>query len=126
MVPEELNQCWSEDFILDALRDGQRFQTFNVIDDRGREALAIEIDSSLGCKAGGRGLDRLAEFWGLPRSLRFDNGSELTSIAVAVWAEQNGVELDLSNPASRCRPALSNDLTGRIWRRFSIFIYLKI
>ena len=32
--------------------DGRRFRTFNVIDDRNREALAIVIDFKLACRAG--------------------------------------------------------------------------
>ena len=31
----------------DALWDGRRFRTFNVVDDFNREALAIEVDFSL-------------------------------------------------------------------------------
>ena len=39
-VPETMNECWSADFMSDALWDGRRFRTFNVVDDFSREALA--------------------------------------------------------------------------------------
>jgi len=44
---EAINGSWSVDFMSDALWDGHRFRTFNVIDDFNREALAVEIDLNL-------------------------------------------------------------------------------
>jgi putative transposase len=44
---EAINGNWSIDFMSDALWDGRRFRTFNVIDDFSREALAVEIDLNL-------------------------------------------------------------------------------
>ena len=40
--PIRSNISWSMDFTSDALRDGRRFRTFNVLDDYNREALLIE------------------------------------------------------------------------------------
>jgi putative transposase len=97
-VPPQTNKSWSADFMSDALGDGRRFRTFNVIDDHNREVLAIEIDLNLGSRRVIRVLDRLAETRGLPERIRFDNGPEFTSIAVADWAEQNCVELDFIKP----------------------------
>lgn len=97
-VPEAANECWSADFMSDALWDGRRFRTFNVVDDFNREALQIEVDLSLPSQRVVRVLDRIAEWRGLPRRLRFDNGPEFTSIAVADWAEQNNVELEFIKP----------------------------
>jgi len=97
-VPEGANQSWSADFMSDALTDGRRFRTFNVIDDHRREVLAIEIDLNLGSRRVVRVLDRIAETRGLPDRIRFDNGPEFTSIAVADWAERNQVELEFIRP----------------------------
>ena len=47
VVPEQLNQSWSMDFMSNTLDNGYRFRTVIVIDDYNREALAIEIDLSL-------------------------------------------------------------------------------
>ena len=47
LVPQKPNQVWSADFMSDALYNGVRFRTFNVLDDFNREALKIEIDTSL-------------------------------------------------------------------------------
>jgi putative transposase len=97
-VPEAANRCWSADFMSDALWDGRRFRTFNVVDDFNREALAIEVDTSLPSQRVTRVLDKIAEWRGLPRRLRFDNGPEFTAIAVADWAEANQVELEFIKP----------------------------
>lgn len=98
IVPEAAGQSWSADFMSDALIDGRRFRTFNVIDDHRREALAIEIDLNLGSQRVVRVLDRIAEARGLPGKLRLDNGPEFTSIAIADWAERNQVELEFIKP----------------------------
>jgi putative transposase len=44
------NKSWSMDFMSDAMASGRKFRTFNVIDDCTREALAIEVDTSLSSK----------------------------------------------------------------------------
>ena len=46
-VPVAINQVWSMDFMSDALMDGRKFRTFNVIDDYNREGLGIEVDFSV-------------------------------------------------------------------------------
>jgi putative transposase len=60
-VPNMVNQCWSMDFMSDALRDGRRFRTFNVLEDFNREILAIEVDLNLPAARVIRVLDRIAE-----------------------------------------------------------------
>lgn len=47
MQPARRNACWSVDFMSDSLIDGRTFRTFNVIDDFNREALWVEVDTSL-------------------------------------------------------------------------------
>jgi len=37
--------------------------------------------------------DRITAWHGYPEKLRMDNGPELVSVAIADWAEENGVEL---------------------------------
>ncbi len=51
------NECWSADFMSDALWNERRFRTFNVVDDYNREALGIEIDLSLPSGRPGSGSD---------------------------------------------------------------------
>src|SRR5690606_40615109 len=46
-VPLLPDAVWSADFMADALACGRRFRTFNVVDDFNREALHIEVDTSI-------------------------------------------------------------------------------
>ncbi|WP_414730539.1 DDE-type integrase/transposase/recombinase, partial [Xanthomonas vasicola] len=84
------NAGWSIDFMSDALWDGRRFRTFNVIDDFSREALAIEVDLNLPAARVIRTLERIAAWRGYPGKLRLDNGPEFVALALAEWAERKG------------------------------------
>ncbi len=64
---EAPNACWSADFMSDALWDGQRFRTFNAVDDFNREALAVETDLNLPAPRVIRVLERIAAWWGYPQ-----------------------------------------------------------
>lgn len=97
-VPDSINQCWSADFMSDALWHGKRFRTFNLVDDFNREVLAIEIDTGLPAQRITRVLDRVAVDRGYPAKLRVDNGPELTSVHMATWAEIHDVELEFIQP----------------------------
>lgn len=93
-----MNGCWSIDFMSDALLSGQRFRTFNVLDDFSREILAVEVDTNLPAARIIRVLDRIAAWRGYPAKLRMDNGPEFISVQLAGWAEQHDVELEFIQP----------------------------
>jgi putative transposase len=97
-VPDYANDCWSIDFMSDVLYSGQRFRTFNVVDDYNRECLAIEIDTNLPAERMIRVLNRISAWRGYPLKIRLDNGPELISIAMAEWAEENRVKLEFIQP----------------------------
>ena len=82
----------------DALWNGRRFRTFNVLDEFNREALRIEVDTSLPAARVVRALNELVELRGKPRRIRLDNGPELVSQILAQWAKDNGVELMFTQP----------------------------
>lgn len=93
-----MNRCWSVDFMSDALMSGQRFRTFNVLDDFSREVLAVEVDINLPAARVIRVLERIAAWRGYPTKVRMDNGPEFVSVQLAGWAEQHGVELEFIQP----------------------------
>jgi putative transposase len=101
----------------DALYSGQRFRTFNVVDDFNREGLGIEVDAHLPAPRVVRVLDRIAAWRGYPRMIRLDNGRELVSVAVAGWAEENGEELDFIQPGKPPKTPTSSDSTAPAARR---------
>lgn len=97
-VPQAINECWSMDFMHDALEDGRSFRLFNVIDDFNREGLGIEADFSLPGERVVRALNRIIEWRGKPSAIRCDNGPEYISATVTQWAKQQGIRLDYIQP----------------------------
>jgi putative transposase len=89
---------WSMDFMHDRLYGGRAFRTLNVMDEGVREALAIEVDTSLPAERVVRLLEQLKERRGLPEQLRVDNGPELISERLASWCEENEVKLAYIQP----------------------------
>lgn len=97
-VPKLPDTVWSADFISDALWNGRRFRTFNVVDDFNREVLHIEIDTSITSERLVRIFQRLQENHGLPQVLRTDNGPEFLGEAFVTWAKTAGMAIQYIQP----------------------------
>ena len=97
-APSTLNAIWSLDFMHDTLYDGRRFRTLNVLDDGNREALGIDVATSLPSQRVIRFLEQLIEMHGKPDAFRLDNGSELTSHAFVEWAAEREIALRFIEP----------------------------
>ena len=98
VVPEAMNECWSADFMSDALWGDRRFRTFNVVDDFNREGLAIEVDFNLPAPCIVRTLDRIAAERGYPRKLRLDNGPEMISGRWLIGPNNTTLEAEFIKP----------------------------
>jgi len=105
VVPAEADQTWSLDFMSDTLSDGRTFRTLNVIDDYNREALWIEVDTSLPSEHVVRVLKQLLFWRGKPSSIRMDNGPELISRRLASWARERHIELAHIQPGKPAQNA---------------------
>lgn len=93
VVPAQRNETWSLDFMSDSLANGRTFRTLNVIDDFNREALWIEVDTSLPAERVVRVLEQLLFWRGRPSRMRMDNGPELISKRLESWAQEKHIEL---------------------------------
>jgi hypothetical protein len=93
VAPASLNGIWALDFMEDALYGGRRFRTFNVLDEGNREALAIEIGTSIPAARVLRVLEQLLLLYGRPQAFRLDNGPELTADVFTTWCEAHGIAL---------------------------------
>ena len=98
VVPARPNQVWSADFMSDSLYNGTRFRTFNVLDDFNREALAIEIDTSVTGERLIRVFEQLQAQRGLPDILRVDNGPEFLGETFTTWCADHGIFIDYIEP----------------------------
>jgi putative transposase len=90
-TPAQHNCIWAADFMHDALYGGRHFRTLNVIDESNREALAIEVGTSISAIRVTRVLDQAIDLYGKPQALRTDNGPEFTSSWFQQWCEQRGI-----------------------------------
>jgi putative transposase len=93
-----INHSWSLDFMNDSLVNGRKFRILNVMDDCNREALAIEIDTSISAKRVIRTLEQIVEWRGKPQSIRVDNGPEFTSTDFALWCASNNISIQFIQP----------------------------
>jgi putative transposase len=97
--PERAGEVWGLDFVSDALAWGRKLRMLTVLDLYTREALAIEVDTSLGGVRVARVLDRIITERGqAPEAIVMDNGPELTSKALDQWAYAHGVRLHFIDP----------------------------
>ena len=114
LAPTAVNQVWSVDFMTDALSSGRRFRTLNIVDDYTREALAIEVDTSLGGLRVARVLQELKAQRGLPPQIRSDNGPEFVSRVLDQWAYENGVGWHFIQPGRPMENGYVESFNGRL------------
>jgi len=100
IVPDEINECWSMDFMHDQLGDGRSFRLSNVIDDFNHEGLTIEADFSLPALRVICALNKIIEWRGKPKRIRSDNWPEYISKLLKAWAENNDIILDFIQPGN--------------------------
>ena len=92
-VPVQSNQTWSLDFMSDSLANGRAIRTLNILDDYNREALWIEVDTSLPAERVVRVLENLLLWRSAPKHIRMDNGPELISSRLENWAKEKQIVL---------------------------------
>jgi putative transposase len=107
------NACWCLAFMSDALATGRRFRTLGVIDTCTREALAIEVDTSLPSARVVRVLDQLITERGRPTEIVLDNGPELISRLLDQWADNHGIALGFIEPGKPEQHAVMESFNGR-------------
>lgn len=95
---DRVNQGWALDFRHEGLCDGRHFRTLNVLDEANREALAIEVGTSIPARGLIRTLSRLIEWYRSPLSIQLDNGPEMTSQHFTEGAAAKGLALRFIEP----------------------------
>jgi putative transposase len=98
VVPQSFTQTWSIDFMSDALSNGTKFRTFNVIDDYNREVLFIETDYSLKSSRVIWVLKHLINRYGRPQKIRMDNGPEFVAKLAQSWSKVEEIEFVYIQP----------------------------
>ena len=104
------NQRWSLDFISDQLANGRRFRVLNIVDDYTRECKGQIVDFSI---SGLRLSCFLENCCSLPEEIVLDNGPELTSKAMFLWAEKASVRLRFIDPGKPLQNAFVESFNAR-------------
>ena len=112
-LPKAANEVWTMDYTQDELASGRKFRTLNLMDGYTREALALEVDTSLPGLRVVRVLERLRERRGTPAAIQVDNGTEFTSRVVDQWAYQQGVALHFIERGKPTQNALIESFNGK-------------
>lgn len=113
-APERANEQWALDVLEDALASGRKIRLLSVIDVFTREALALEVDTSLPASRVVRVLDRLASERPLPAQIVLDNGPELISRVLEEWAHRQAVTLHFIDPGKPIQNAHCERFHGRV------------
>jgi putative transposase len=113
MLPTRANQMWTMDFTRDTLASGRKFRTLNVMDGYTREALWIEVDTSLPGMRVVQVLERVAQERGAPEAIQVDNGPEFISRVMDQWAYSNGVALHFIDPGKPVQNAFIESFNGK-------------
>ena len=108
------NASWTLDFMRDALSWGRRIRVLSVLDTCTREALAIEVNTSLPSAAVVRVLEGVIHDRGQPQEIVMDNGPELTSRRLDQWAYERGIQLRFIEPGKPIQNAVMESFNGRL------------
>lgn len=111
-VASEPYDWWTMDFVRDTLATGPAFRSLTMLDTGTREALAVEVDTSLPGDRVVAALDAIAVERGYPKHLHVDNGSEFQSQALNLWAHRRQVQLHFIRPGKPVENAFIESFNG--------------
>lgn len=120
---DRINAGWSMDFMSDSLLSGRKFRVLNLLDDFNREALAIEVDTSLRAERVIRVLEQTIQWRGKPKQIRVDNGPEFISSKLGLWCEERNIHLQFIQPGKPSQNAYIERFNGS-FRRDVLDAYL--
>lgn len=118
MRPIRPNVIWAGDFQFDQTGDARVLKFFNIIDEFSRESLANEVERNIDADLVVEILDSLVAKRGAPCYLRFDNGPEFVSRAIAKWCKDNGSGIVFIDPGSPWQNAWIESFNGRMRDEF--------
>lgn len=90
-VAAKPNDEWAMDFMSDALVDGRKLRSLNIIDHCTRKCIGVEVSLSLPARRVIEYLEQAVEKHGKPLKIRTDNGPEFISKRFQRWLSDNKI-----------------------------------
>ncbi len=108
------NQVWAMDWMHDELFDGRRLWVLTVIDTWSRVSPVMRTCRSATAMEVIDALEQARRGFGLPPTIRVDQGSQFTSKELDLWAYANNVTLDFSRPGRPVDNAYAESFNARV------------
>ena len=108
------NDCWSMDLMTDQTFEGQKLRVLTIVDNCSRVSPALEVRRRDTGYDVVRTLERATGQYGLPRTIRVDNGQEFVSKEVDLSAYAKGVILDFSRQGKPTNNAFIEAFNARL------------
>jgi putative transposase len=112
-VPDNANEVWSIDFVMDSLANGRKLKCLTVADNKTHECVDIAVDHGIIGLYVTRILEQAAVFRGFPSAIRTDGGPEFTSRVFMGWMHKNGIEHLLIQPSKPTQNAYIESFNGK-------------
>ena len=113
LAPEQAQQVWAYDFVVDGCGNGQQLKCLTVVDEYTRECLAIDVKGSIRSRQVIEVLSRLVSAHGAPRYLRSDNGPEFVSRAVLQWLTTASIDTAYIDPGKPWQNGSNESFNGK-------------
>ena len=113
-MPGAPNKVWAMDFLADQLFDGTRFRVLTIVDAYTKVSPAIDVRQRYRGADVVETLERVTALYGLPKSIRVDQGPEFVSKDLDLWAWSHGVTLDFSRPGKPTDNAFIESFNGKV------------
>ena len=108
------NQVWAMDWMHDELFDGRRLWVLTVIDTWSRVCPVMRVCRSATAMVVIEALEEASRRFGLPHTIRVDQGCQFTSKELDLWAYANKVTLDFSRPGRPVDNAYAESFNARV------------
>ena len=101
------------DFVSESIARGRSFRTLNIIDEFTREALAIEVDTSLPARRVIKTLERVGTVQGIPEYILCDDSSEFISRLFDRWSYSKRIKLLFITPGKHTENCYGESFNGK-------------
>ena len=107
------NDVWAMDFVHDQLATGKKLRVLTIVDTFSRFSPATEARFSFKGSDVVETMERVGRQYGLPKTIRVDQGTEFVSRDLDLWAYSRGVTLDFSRPGKPTDNAFIESFNGK-------------